>query len=108
MTAAYAYLWEYLVPAETAPEFERVYGPEGDWATLFRRHPGYRRTELLRDLDRGRYVTIDHWESREACEAFREAFAAEFQALDERCERLTSEETLVGEFLVLSPLGRGF
>ena len=101
MPARYAYVWEYLVSAKTAREFERVYGPEGEWAALFRRHPGYRRTELLRDLDRGRYLTIDHWESREACAAFREAFAAEFKALDERCERLTSRETLVGEFVDL-------
>ena len=34
-----------------AAEFERVYGPEGDWAEFFRRGRGYVGTELLRDIE---------------------------------------------------------
>ena len=52
-------------------EFERVYGPDGEWATFFREGRGYVGTELLRDVEQpGRYVVVDRWESRDAYNAF--------------------------------------
>jgi len=52
-------------------EFERVYGPEGEWAEFFRSGRGYIGTELLRDIEHpGRYLVIDRWESAEAYDAF--------------------------------------
>jgi heme-degrading monooxygenase HmoA len=52
-------------------EFERVYGPEGDWARFFRQGRGYVGTELLRDVEaQGRYLVIDRWESADAYNAF--------------------------------------
>jgi heme-degrading monooxygenase HmoA len=55
---------------ETA-EFERVYGPDGDWAAFFRKGRGYVGTELLRDVEApGRYLVIDRWESADAYNAF--------------------------------------
>ena len=57
--------------ARDPEEFERVYGPEGEWATFFREGRGYIGTELLRDIEiPGRYFVIDRWESREAYDAF--------------------------------------
>ena len=54
-----------------AAEFERVYGPEGEWAQFFRSGRGYVGTELLRDLEvAGRYLVVDRWESAEAYNAF--------------------------------------
>ncbi len=99
MKSGYAYLWEYRLRPDLASEFEKVYSPEGTWAALFRRHPGYVRTELHRDLQRpGRYITIDYWESKEGRIDFGRRFAAEFEALDRQCEQLTEDETYVGEF----------
>ncbi|HET7567937.1 MAG TPA: antibiotic biosynthesis monooxygenase [Gaiellaceae bacterium] len=52
-------------------EFERVYGPEGEWAQFFRQGRGYVGTELLRDLEQpGRYLVVDRWESAEAYNEF--------------------------------------
>jgi heme-degrading monooxygenase HmoA len=52
-------------------EFERVYGPEGEWAAFFRGGRGYVGTELLRDVEMpGRYLVVDRWESREAYNEF--------------------------------------
>jgi len=52
-------------------EFERVYGPEGEWARFFRAGRGYIGSELLRDLESpGRYLVVDRWESAEAYNAF--------------------------------------
>ena len=100
--AGYAYVWEYLVRPDAVDDFESAYGPDGDWVRLFRRHEGYVRTELLRDLDDPtRYLTVDSWTSRAAYEAFRESAAADFAALDARCERLTLRETPLSRFAVL-------
>jgi heme-degrading monooxygenase HmoA len=63
-TRMIAIVWEFLVKDEAVPAFRRAYGPEGDWAALFRKHPGYGGTSLLQDTTvRGRFLTIDRWES---------------------------------------------
>ena len=52
-------------------EFERAYGPEGEWAQFFRTGRGYVGTELLRDVETpGRYLVVDRWESRGAYNDF--------------------------------------
>jgi quinol monooxygenase YgiN len=56
-------------------------------------------TELHRDANtKGRYVTIDRWNSREGYETFRSQHSAAYQALDARCEELTERETPLGAF----------
>jgi heme-degrading monooxygenase HmoA len=60
-------------------EFERVYGPEGEWAAFFRQGRGYVGTELLRDVETpGRYVVIDRWESADAYNDFAGANREEY------------------------------
>ena len=95
----YRIVWAFEVKPGNAQAFETAYGPEGDWVKLFRRAPGYSGTELLKDVDTtGRYLTIDRWRSREDFWKFREAFRAEYLALDKRLEALTKKETLIGDF----------
>jgi heme-degrading monooxygenase HmoA len=92
-------LWEFEVKSGSEELFERVYGPEGEWARLFRRDARYRGTRLLRDVGAARvYVTMDTWESRAAYEEFREKFAAEYEELDRKCEGLTKKEKQVGYY----------
>ena len=60
-------------------DFERAYGPEGEWAQFFRAGPGYVGTELLRDAElSGRYLVVDRWESRDAYNAFVESHRDEY------------------------------
>lgn len=95
----YISIWEYTVRPEDTAAFIAAYGPAGAWAQLFRKAPGYRGTELYRDRSvPGRFVTVDFWLSPAAYEAFRQAFAAEYQALDAACEAVTSEERPLGTF----------
>ncbi|MGC2467587.1 MAG: antibiotic biosynthesis monooxygenase [Candidatus Acidiferrum sp.] len=92
-------LWEYDVKPGCEKVFESVYGPNGDWAQLFRREPAYQRTLLLRDPFRGlTYLTCDFWETREAYAAFRLANSLAYRALDKRCEELTLAEREIGAF----------
>ncbi len=54
-----------------APEFERVYGANGEWAEFFRQGRGFIGTELLRDVEApNRYLVVDRWESADAYNAF--------------------------------------
>lgn len=42
-------VWEFRVRPGQEAEFEARYGPDGDWARLFRLGEGYGGTVLLRD-----------------------------------------------------------
>jgi len=86
-------LWEFEVKPGSEELFERTYGPEGEWAQLFRRDARYRGTRLLREARaEGLYVTMDSWESRAAYDEFRERFAAEYAELDRKYEEITARE----------------
>ena len=64
---ALVFSYEVREPAE----FERAYGPDGEWAQFFRAGRGYIGTELLRDVELpGRYLVVDRWETAEAYNAF--------------------------------------
>jgi heme-degrading monooxygenase HmoA len=95
----YTYLWEFLVELERIGEFERHYGPRGTWVALFRQSPGYIETLMLRDpANPLHFITIDRWETLEAYQSFRSRFSREYAELDERCQHLTTKETLLGEY----------
>ena len=92
-------LWEFEVKPGSEELFERTYGPEGEWARLFRRDARYLATRLLRDVSATRvYVTMDSWESRAVYEEFREKFAARYRELDRKCEAMTVSERHLGEY----------
>ena len=100
----YIYLWEFIVAPEHTREFEYAYGDDGDWVQLFRRAPGYLRTELIRHRDHpNRYLTIDYWESEAAYAAFRSQFSKEFAALDATCAAWTTSEREIGRFGTVAP-----
>jgi heme-degrading monooxygenase HmoA len=89
-------LWEFEVKPGSEELFERIYGPEGEWAQLFRTDARYRGTRLLRDVGAERvYVTMDEWESRAGYEEFRQKFAAEYAELDRKCGGMTVREKLL-------------
>jgi heme-degrading monooxygenase HmoA len=92
-------LWEFDVKPGYEERFERVYGPDGDWARLFRGDANYQGTRLLREASRdGIYVTVDFWRSRDAYERFRAAASESYAALDAACKGLTAGERPIGSF----------
>ena len=96
---SYVYLWRFVVRPGSEAEFEAAYGQDGAWVRLFRKADGYLDTKLLRDQAApGTYVTIDRWASRAAWEAFRAAWAVEWEAIDNRCQALTEREEEIGRF----------
>jgi heme-degrading monooxygenase HmoA len=92
-------VWEFEVRPESVAEFERVYGPDGDWTSLFRRADGYSGSLLLKDrVVPHCYLTVDRWRSEDAYARFREGFGEEYRALDERCKELTVREREIGGY----------
>ena len=80
-------------------EFERVYGPDGDWAQFFRRGRGYVGTELLRDLEiPARYLVVDRWESAEAYNSFVESHREEYMRRVDETAFLYRQELRLGTF----------
>ncbi|MFZ0821329.1 MAG: antibiotic biosynthesis monooxygenase [Candidatus Acidiferrales bacterium] len=97
-------LWQFQVKHGLEKEFEKVYGPEGAWADLFRASPAYRGTRLLRDTSiPGCYFTMDFWDSQAAYDAFRSENAFAYAEIDRRCESLTESESHVGRFESSAP-----
>ena len=97
-------IWRFRIDEPNRPRFEQAYGPEGAWARLFGRQPGYLGTELLLDEeapDAGRgftYVTIDRWRDRSDWLGFQVEHEADYRALDASCESLTAAEERIGAF----------
>ena len=92
-------VWQFRPKKGKEKEFERVYGPDGEWVTFFRKGAGYIETKLWKALDpEGGYLTIDRWSSGEAYNDFRRSNQTEYDAIDMRCEELTEREALIGYF----------
>jgi len=86
-------LWEYEVKPGCEQRFEKVYGPDGDWAQLFRNNSHYYETRLVRDGFRCEvYMTLDFWETRAAFEEFVLAHQIEYQAIDAIGDELTMKK----------------
>jgi heme-degrading monooxygenase HmoA len=97
MAAEHLILWEYRVRAGRQDEFISVYGPDGEWARLFRLAEGYLGTELARSVsDPQVFFTLDRWSSEAAFDAFQSRHSAEYKALDEKCADLTEHEHRLG------------
>jgi heme-degrading monooxygenase HmoA len=95
-------IWLFEARPDRRAEFIRIYGPDGDWAKLFRHHPGYSETLLLGDTESpNRFLVVDRWQDRTSFEAFKLEFRADYDALDRRCEALTLKEQRLGEFNLL-------
>jgi len=80
-------------------QFERVYGPEGEWARFFMDADGYIGTELLRDLDEPeRYLVIDRWETAELYNLFVAERRDEYMRRADEARALYVQELRFGTF----------
>src|SRR5438132_13112476 len=91
-------VWRFVAKPGRLAEFEQAYGPDGDWAQLFRQGIGYEGTTVLCSETKDSYLLADHWLSRADFENFKKHFRAEYETLDKRCDELTVEETHLGYF----------
>ena len=95
-------LWEFEVKPGRAQRFQEVYGPGGDWDSLFRSDPNHVETRLFQDTMRsGVYLTADYWHSRESYEEFLALRRSEYKTLDAAAEELTLSERHIGSLEIL-------
>jgi hypothetical protein len=88
-------VWEFTVAGDRIAEFESAYGPDGPWAYLFHRDPGFVGVDLVVGDEPGTYVTIDRWIDRRSRERFSAQWRQEYDELDARLAGLTVAERLV-------------
>jgi quinol monooxygenase YgiN len=99
LESTYIVVWEFQVKAECEAEFIAAYGPDGEWARLFRRSQEFLGVELLGSVgNAGRFFTLDHWSSASAMDAFMSANATAYDVLDRRFGSLTLWERRIGSF----------
>ena len=97
-------LWEYEVKRGCEERFETVYGPEGEWARLFRSDANFKETRLLRDAFRPAIcLTLDFWKSRAAYEEFMRNHQAEYERLDALGDSMTIQERRMGCYERVGP-----
>jgi hypothetical protein len=99
--AMIATVWRFRVKPDAIGDFERGYGPHGDWARLFAQAEGFVGTELLKlEGQPGLYLTIDRWQDTARFEHAKARMAAEYGELDRRFEAYTLEESWLGLYAV--------
>lgn len=92
-------IWEFQVHSPQIIEFEKTYGSNGSWATLFMKSKNYHGTTLIKDsMKIGRYLTIDCWNELSAYDKFVKKFSKEYHEIDQLCEKMTSSERKIGIF----------
>jgi hypothetical protein len=97
-------LWEFEVKPGCEKRFEKVHGPDGDWARLFRTDPHYHKTRLMHEsFHPSVYLTLDFWDSRQSYEEFIASRTAEYKAIDSAGEELTLSERRVGWYQLAAP-----
>ena len=101
---AHLIVWRFRVRPEHIVGFERAYGPEGEWAQLFRKSTGYLGTELVRDSSvPGLYLTLDRWRSAADYDAMLRGHVGDYTRLDAECAVLTLTEDKLGAFEAVGP-----
>ena len=107
-------VFEYEVLPEARAEFERVYGPEGEWARFFRSAEGYLGTDLHTPVEAtaddrsgslgedpkpgARFLVVDRWVSEQAYAAFLAGHEAEYERRSRDTAPLYRRETRIGAF----------
>ena len=92
-----AIIWEFIVKDEAMDAFQRAYGRDGEWAALFRKYSGYQGTSLLQDtVIKGRFLTVDRWESEALYDQMLQSSRWEYSRLDQKFEALTISERKLG------------
>jgi heme-degrading monooxygenase HmoA len=99
---SYIRIWELQAKPGSEAEFERVFGPGGEWENLFKKTKAFLGTEIFRDMENpSRYMLVDRFSSQAAFQQFLEKFRAQYDELDKMYEPLCASDIRVGSFVEL-------
>lgn len=95
----YLRIWRYRVAPGREADFARAYGPDGDWAQLFRATDGYLGTTLLRAAAPANgYLTVDRWRTAADWQRFLADHGEAYRTLDQRLAPLCVEDIELGSY----------
>jgi heme-degrading monooxygenase HmoA len=92
-------LWEFVVKEDYRGHFELTFGPGGAWSEIFTKRPGFRGTNLLRDMKNPRrYLIVDFWDTEEQREEALKVFECEYAKLNADFDNWTESRAELGVF----------
>ena len=97
-----AVVWQFDIRPGTSPEFERLYGADGEWTKLSRRSRSFLGSSFLRDIgSESRYLLVEYWGEMVVYEKHLADFSEQLNALEQERERLVERMETVGVFTAL-------
>jgi heme-degrading monooxygenase HmoA len=97
-----AIMWQFDVKNGHEPEFERLYGSEGEWTAVNRHTRSYVGTSFLRDQNHAsRYIVIEYWSEMLIYEQHRDHRSDAIASLEHLRSTLVESVLPVGVFTAL-------
>ena len=97
-----AVVWQFDVKAGREPEFEQLYGVDGDWTAMNRHTRSYLGSSFLRDQNQAsRYIVIEYWSEMLVYEQHRAYRSDAIASLERRRTMLVETVEPLGIFTAL-------
>ena len=97
-----AIMWQFDVKKGCEPDFEQLYGVDGEWTAMNRRTRSYLGSSFLRDQNRSsRYIVIEYWSEMLVHEHHRAFHSAAIASVEERSATLVDSVEPLGIFTAL-------
>lgn len=92
----YLIVWKYAILPEARATFEREYGKEGSWNSLFSESRHFKGSDLYKSEEEpDSYLLIDHWTDQKLYEDFKKVNAGRYSRLSAGFEKLYVTEEKV-------------
>jgi quinol monooxygenase YgiN len=97
-----AVVWQFETRDDSASEFERLYGADGDWTKLSRRSRSFLGSSFLKDLAvPNRYLLVEYWSEMVVYERHLVDLGDEVKDLEAERDRFVARMEPVGIYTAL-------
>ena len=97
-----AVVWQFDIQPGKSPDFERLYGADGDWTKLSRRSRSFLGSSFLRAIGSDtRYLLVEYWGEMVVYEKHLADFTEQVKALEAQRALLVDRMETVGIFSAL-------
>ena len=97
-----AVVWQFETRDDSASEFERFYGADGEWTKLSRRSRSFLGSSFLKDLAApNRYLLVEYWSEMFVYERHLADFSDEMEELEAERDRFVARMEALGVFTAL-------
>jgi len=95
-------VWQFETRDESASEFEKLYGADGDWTKLSRRSRSFLGSSFLKDLATpNRYLLVEYWSEMFVYEQHLADFGDEVKDLEAERDRFVARMEPLGLYNAL-------